>query len=403
MIRKFTKYLPFFLGTLGCTESFDVEKASSSTRLLVVDGRITDQEGPYIIRLSSSYPLGLQKKFVETGAQVQIQEENGPTVLLVEAPTRPGTYLTPQREIRGEVGKNYRAHIRLSDGQEYVSSWELLQDTPEIGEITIEYLTKVDNIARRSTGVKLFLDTKDETRESAYFRWEVIETWQYEAGLVSEWIYLGNGEMAPKPPEDFHRTCWKNSKVTKIMTTSVNQLSSRQIVKFPLTVIPIDSARFDQRYSALVKQYVVGSDEYNFWKNLRDLNENLGSIYDQQPFEVSGNIVNQNDHEELVLGYFAASAVKEKRIFINNSDFPNGFRPRSFFPDCEIIPYRSDCGDIDICSERSEEQILELVEIKGETFYRVHSDQAGWDFTPRLCGDCENFGGLAVKPDFWIE
>jgi hypothetical protein len=78
-------------------------------------------------------------------------------------------------------------------------------------------------------------------------------------------------------------------------------------------------ARLHIRYSILVKQYSIDTDLYNYWKRLKDINENPGGIYSKIPAPVFGNIT-CSDGACKVLGYFAASSVSEQRLFIKRSE-----------------------------------------------------------------------------------
>jgi hypothetical protein len=103
----------------------------------------------------------------------------------------------------------------------------------------------------------------------------------------------------------------------------VSSISPGQITikKEPICFItPDKSDRLSIQYCILVKQYSISEKEYDFWSNLKKVSENSGEIFDSQPFPVTSNIHNIKNAGEQVLGYFQASAVKQKRKYITFSE-----------------------------------------------------------------------------------
>ena len=122
-MRPVNKYLALliYLGISGCIDPFDPEVPENNQAFMVVDGIITDQPGPYTVKISRSTSLKGDSDLV-TDAEVSIEVQNGGTETLVE--THDGVYET--RGLQGETGKSYRLTIN-SGGQTYRSTWELLR------------------------------------------------------------------------------------------------------------------------------------------------------------------------------------------------------------------------------------------------------------------------------------
>lgn len=394
-----TSYIAILLLALSsCVETFSPNLRESARELtLVVDGRITTEMGPYAIRLSSSVPINSSLiPTPESGALVTIEEENGVTVTLTE--TRNGFYESNPSELQGQVGKRYRLSIRLIDGLAYQSSWEQIYPSPEIGRFWHEPAL-IESQNGDFPGAQLFVDTEGVVSESEFFRWEILETWEYEAPLVSDSIYLRGGIVLPKPAEDIHKVCWKQSRPGSIMIKSVTDLSKTSIIKHPLLFVSADSARFNRRYSVLLRQFAIGLNEFDFWRNLENTNENLGSIYDKQPFEVVGNVKSTAGDGLPVLGYFSAYDVREERIYISRTDFPTSFLPEPEFSDCNIFVHR--LGIMETI-EQLEQKMLDLVATGVRVFYELpDASRTVYHMTNQVCGDCEAYGGTTVKPIFW--
>ena len=401
-MTKRIAHIVFLVSLASCVEVFDPQISGTSNRTLVVDGRITDQEGPYQVRLSRSKLIGLDTLFTEPGAIVMMQEEQGPSALLREI--RPGVYQTNPADIRGQVGKKYRLAILLSDESEYQSSWQLLRETPEIDTVWFE--PDVKETERRTLfGAQLFLETQGIAGAS-FFKWEMHETWKYKVPFASDSMYVALGKGAPKPAEDFHETCWKQVRVGDIMISSVGDLASPSISNHPLQFVSSDSARLNIRYTALIEQYVLGAEEFDFWRNMENINENVGELFDKQPFEVTGNVKNLRDEKEAVLGYFSAYAVKSKRIYINRTDFPDKHLPKPAFY-TSLTPFVPDPIDYD-CKlyyhppppgVPPEDWDINLALLQDGNL-RLWYKEDYW-FTTPVCGDCEFYNGSTDQPLFW--
>lgn len=402
---RFIHIAPLLFVASACIETFDPKISNAVTvGTLVVEGRITDQEGPYFVRLSSSKPIGLDTTFAVSGAIVSIEEEGGTSTSLAEV--RQGFYVTNPADLMGEVGKRYRLSVVLPDDTQYQSSWELLRETPEIVDVRFEPAV-VETQIETLFGAQLYLDT-EATKDASFFKWEIFETWKYKVPFASDSIYVALGKGAPKPLEDIHETCWKRNRGSKIMIRSIGDLSAPSIINHPLDFISSDSARLNIRHSTLIEQYAVGAQEYDFWQSMKNINEDVGKLFDKQPFEVTGNVKNVTDENEPVLGYFSAYSVQSIRIYMNRTDFPENHLPKpTFFT--SLTPFVPDPIEYDCqlyyhpvppmtTPESWDINLAILMDGNIRMFYK----EDYWFSTP-VCGDCEVYGGTTIQPDFWEE
>ena len=103
--------------------------------LLAVDGAITDQAGPYVVRLTTTGPyFDAQAAPPVTGAQLTLRTADGPPETLREQ--RPGEYVT-SGALRGRVGGRYTLTI-ATGGEQYVAETEIRRALP-IDSLRAEY------------------------------------------------------------------------------------------------------------------------------------------------------------------------------------------------------------------------------------------------------------------------
>ena len=101
----------------ACTESLDIDLNEGENNRLVVAGEITNEPGPYSVRLtrSTSYFYN-QPAPAELGATVTTSDGEQTFVLLDE--DNDGTYWTDSAA-RGIPGRTYTLNIKLTNGEEY--------------------------------------------------------------------------------------------------------------------------------------------------------------------------------------------------------------------------------------------------------------------------------------------
>src|SRR3982750_2723646 len=122
-MRRFNLIPIAFLLMDACIEPLPVS-VIHETNQLVVDGLITNDPGPYQVKLFYATRLDktVRRPEVESGATVLILEQNGTSEKLVEI--LPGTYQTNSIGIQGEIGKSYQLRITTRSGKIYETAYQ---------------------------------------------------------------------------------------------------------------------------------------------------------------------------------------------------------------------------------------------------------------------------------------
>lgn len=378
--------LGLLVTTVACVEPYPVPDVADDLSILVVDGFVDASDGIATVRLTHSTKLNEDGGApAEEGATVSIKTETGDSFTLMEQDS--GRYTAEGLVI--DANKQYQLYIRTNGGGEFLSDYVTVKDTPPIDSITWR---------PEGDGVTVMANTHDVTGQSKYYRWEYVETWEYESPFVSLFKVL-NKQAVYREPHEFIYRCYRTITSTKIFVASSVQLEEDVIRDFPLTYLPRESGKISVLYSMMVSQRAIERDEYEFWQDLQRVTESLGGLFDSQPYEIVGNVHHVSDPSTPVLGYFSAGFVQKERFFLDYYDLTR---------DLQQIPY-SGCQYDTICVFRTPSTPFKCandVPNLPDNFPLISPIYSGptvigYTSSSQYCSDCRQQGGTLTKPDFW--
>ena len=321
------------LSMLGqCVEPFRPELEIEDTdRLLVVEGMISDDIGPFSVRLTSSIPVYddllvvVSDYLPVSGASVQIADDMGNVYQLYEVDN--GWYESEEKDLQGIPGNTYVLMITTADGRQYESTAESLKEGPDIANVYHEQVQHVyfeKEEPYEETWLNILVDTKPSGDGIMYLKWDFEETWEFEMPTIvtvnhHPWD-IGPRQTTEVIDVDFEKKhCWVSESSKSILVKSTVDSPENAVKSFVLQSIGPPDDRLNIKYSILVKQYYLDREMYEYFKRIRESNEETGGIYEKTPAQIKGNIQCCNG-EGSALGYFLASTIKTKRIFILPSE-----------------------------------------------------------------------------------
>jgi hypothetical protein len=325
--------LIFLFTFCTCIDSYS-PKLNGYESLLVVEGLISDEITTYTVRLSRTLQEQNSSPEVVSDAALSITDDIGNTIYLNNSGN--GLYKTDSTEFTGIPGRTYVLHIETNDGRKYESDPYLMQTVPDIDSI---YFARdqelVNNATEIQDGIRIFLDSKPGDNNQ-YYRWDFKEAWKFKIPSPKRFNYINVNKIIPV--SQVNQYCWKERRSDVILIRSVYSGQADRIEKEPIFFIASNkSDRLMLEYSILVKQYSVSRQEYDFWYNLKHVDDSGGDIFATQPFPVISNIHNIDDIKEKVLGYFQVSSVKRKMKNILFSDIVDLGLPYFHNASCERI------------------------------------------------------------------
>jgi hypothetical protein len=151
--------------------------------------------------------------------------------------------------------------------------------------------------------------------------------------------------------------------------------------------------RLGARYSLLVKQFAISKAYYEYLRQLEEINQTTGSLFDPIPNEVIGNVHPSDGRDIPVLGYFHVAGQSSLRTFVNYLDLPPGFFT-PVGPECEI-----DTLPLDLQVLRREIEINRMVLF--DYLYSPFGAKIGFKITEPPCTSCAVNGATNERPVYW--
>ncbi len=362
--------------SFACREPYTPE-IERYENILVIDGLITDQQGPYLVKLTRSFAFDESIPTPEEGALVMIMDENEGIYEFTEE--QAGIYVS-HSSFRGELGSSYKLLVSTSDQLNYESEWVELRDVPEIDSIAYELQERATSDPNQSVyGMEIKVNTHDNSDQTRYYRWEWVETWEIITPITSSFY-----------PDEAR--CWQTAGSGVISIGTSEHLTHDIIEDYPIYFVSAESNKLRIKYSILVNQYSLSREAYSYWKSLQDITTNTGTLFDPTPAMVTGNISNSENPEIPVLGIFQASALKQKRIFIDRSEIPKSLDIPSGYSSCNFFDL-VDSVEIDYYSSRGF-PLVEIYRLAGVYHYIFTNSE--------MCFRC-TLSGSNEKPEFWPE
>lgn len=290
---------------VSCETEIDDFKTKNLSNAIVVYGEMTNQNGPYNVRLNrtssySPYDVTEFQGQAIRNAEVKIVDGAGKITQLSE--TRAGFYQTSLL-FKGIANQKYQLKIKTSDGIEIESTLEELKTPTPLSEFSYKFINaeKVEDMR---------FDLKAAIKDSK-------ESVDYYFIKRQDFIqFLTTCPEPPPPPAPTpvcYSKCWRaplNTQPILINDFLVNgknipiELGSVNLYDFPDWVVQLDV-------------FSVSKETYNYWKRQEDQRVIGGGLFDKIPAQIIGNLKCTNNANQEVLGIFQVGGVLKQRLTID--------------------------------------------------------------------------------------
>ena len=301
------RYLLLFLLLASCVDPYD-PKLVGGEKYLVFEGTLTDAPGPYRFALTLSAGYNSQESVYEErvkGAKIWVTDDQSNRTDFAD--DGKGNFDSPAG-FRGQPGRTYTLTI-VYDQQTYYSDPEALRAVPPIDTVYSAFRQIFTKGTKLSGEFPVYLDLDDPAGEENYYQWDWAHYYRPIGCLFED-----------KRWRPCCTRCWNIVRSTgQILIASDRLLDGRRLTGQPITAAPYDDI---SPYYLKIGQQSLSRGAYQYWLAVRNLTGNVGSVFDIPPATLMGNL-----HEEVpggtpsggrpILGYFQASARKEKIVYIS--------------------------------------------------------------------------------------
>lgn len=330
---------------VGCVEPivFEVPNAES---LLVVEGYVSNSEGPHQIKLTRAASIQSDTTIVipEEGAAIELFEDRVKVADFVEVGE--GNYEIPAGFISGQPGSSYHVEIRTAPGGRYRSLPDQLQEVGSIDSIKIEYeaRTQLTPFGEVDANVlNVFVDAKAGPVESPLIRWrytgiyraetfpmlhmtEVVPYSPYKdpfpcSGYIVTEGPLGSGGLLLQVGPCECCECWGYIPEASPTLSDTELVKDGQFRNVRVGEVPIKPFVFYDKVMLKVEQMSISRATFDFFNLIKSQKENAQSIFQPANGELTGNLVSELSNDR-VIGIFYATSIQTAVRFVDSTDVP---------------------------------------------------------------------------------
>ncbi|HEY0740243.1 MAG TPA: DUF4249 domain-containing protein [Chryseosolibacter sp.] len=338
--------------TDSCIDPVDLD-IKSSARKIVVDGAMTNEEGPHTIRLMYSQNAGRKStdQIPLVNAIVSIYQDDDLVQQLTER--EPGIYYTDE-DWRGTIGRTYTLKFSTPSGENYESIPQALKHPGSQDSVYVRYHRDAILLnpegTRRQDAIDVLIDARHAQGVPGPFRWKF--TGMFHAATYPHLKVINTpAGSSPNPPEcsgyinyfgELVRVgectcceCWPVD-FNNTISISEGQFTNQVYKDVLVTRVPATPLRFINRYYIEIEQFSLSEEVYTFWRLVKALQEAPGNIFQPNAIKVRGNMRAINSDEE-VAGIFSVSGVVRKTLFVDSSVFPQQIDPEVVAEECLAV------------------------------------------------------------------
>jgi|688.fasta_scaffold13490_8 hypothetical protein len=331
-MRGLLKILIYFFLFASCITPFEVDTTSAIGQI-VITGRITNLKEQEPIMIQATSTSGLRPPLANAIVKVI---ENGTNAIVLEE-NLPGRYFFPPSVI-GKPGSTYELKVTLADGRSYKSKPQRLPDANGSGKLTYQITSKgiidSEGTIRTTPFVKVLSNVSLE-KKGLYVKWDVFETYYLSP---TDFPDIFNAIPAP---------CFVTNTVgrqnIKLFNGTISQGTT--LTNVEIAEREIDKT-FAEKHMFSVYQTSLTPDAFEYWRKVQLLLSQAGSIFDTPPAPIEGNISNEQNSKEIVLGFFEASNVTIDRFAVFPFNIPFYIaQPCTYVPGKPDEFYTKECLD----------------------------------------------------------
>lgn len=323
--------------SISCINRLDFAPDAIGQQTMIVDGYVSDQPGPYWVKLSfvSGVNDDLTNSKPISARQVTLFDDAGGSAIMRNQGD--GIYQTDQADMRGTIGRKYHIQIEMAEGTVFESEPDELMPGGQIDKLYYSFESFKPQIGPTRYGFRVFIDAQSPPTDG-YIRWRYSGTFSFltfpELNRKLCNCCMEPGPPAPLPCSGF---VWTGSILQNVgpctcCITYVTEAEDKPhlndntiATNGTYNKIEMGFANFDEvtfsrnKYMLMVEQMSLSREAYEYWKVFRDQKEGATSLFQPAFGKARTNIFSTNSNA-VAGGFFYATALQKKVVFITSSD-----------------------------------------------------------------------------------
>ncbi len=164
-------------------DRISIPTPSEYSRNLIIDGLITNEPGPYTVKISqamkidAALPLGLPASV----KKITLFDNAGNSEVLEEKDK--GIYQTSPTGMQGVVGREYYIQVEANDGYVFESLPDKMNPVGQVDSIYYEFETRQPEDRPTEYGYRIFIDAHTTSGNDNFLRWKFTGTYVVETLL----------------------------------------------------------------------------------------------------------------------------------------------------------------------------------------------------------------------------
>lgn len=334
------------LGLCTCISPFTAD-VPEEVEGIVISASLTTLPGLQEVRILRASPF-TNKAYNRpiSKAQVWVVDNEGQRQEFAEIVNNLGWYQPVDRDYVGEVGKTYVLHILTTENRKYESLPETVRDVPPIKKLyTEEVITDDPLLGPALTSFSVLLDVEDPASKGDYYRWSWLHFEPLSFCSAYDGVPFGGRTRTLVGLTCCELPCWDIVRCyincTNVMSDAL--INGKNLTRHPIVNIPY----CPKDYYIEIQQRSISQSAFDYWRTVDQLSASNGSLFDNAPAAIRGNLKCVTDPEEPVYGFFEVSDVHENGFFINRTQSTT----KPAVPSCDPIPQNANPFACEPCRE----------------------------------------------------
>jgi len=308
MKKRLLTYLFVTACLMSCIYGYDPDLTDQNDQRLVVDGNIVLGE---ISTFYFSYMTSLDTYMVDyTPVDMHIEDNEGGVYYPLE--NSEGHNVADTNKVCVDMrtapeDRDYRiVFTSRKTGKSYVSSWEHLNEAPQITDVGYQYDENKVYITMSNSG------------GSDYFKWTYEDLWEFHSDYVQAFSFDEKGEIVRGEPSPSTYWCWARGKSTEfgvgsyIGISGVPSWNNERIY----SILRTDN-RISSMYKTTIRLVGLNKDSYEYHRNMLNISGMTGSLTAPVPDDMNGNVKNIDDDNEFVVGYVTVEKPQYYSVYLH--------------------------------------------------------------------------------------